>query len=339
MNKLFIGTLIISASALQGAPKAEVSLSGQFVARQACPALQSIQKETNPGGIVTEVNRSYPLIAKNKPDASHYLIEIDGANPSHRWVSVGCGEQFSADNSSTDKATTTANGDGGATGGTKVTTAPDYILAVSWEPAFCDEHRKNAECEIETRTAFGATHFTLHGLWPEPRGKAYCNVSETLKELDKQHDWESLPAIVLAPDTRRSLDEVMPGTKSDLERHEWIEHGTCSNGETADVYFSHAIALITQLNASKARDLFASNIGGEIATVDIKDAFNQTFGDGAGDRVRVSCKRDKGRNLIVELTIGLAGPIGDNPSLGALIANANPTDSGCPKGFVENVAN
>ena len=27
--------------------------------------------------------------------------------------------------------------------------------------------------------------------------------------------------------TRADLDLVMPGTQSDLERHEWFKHGTC----------------------------------------------------------------------------------------------------------------
>lgn len=47
----------------------------------------------------------------------------------------------------------------------------------------------------------------------------------------------------------------------------------------------------------------------------IKDAFNSAFGAGAGDRVRLSCKRDGSRQLITEITIGLgARPDGGYPT-------------------------
>ena len=142
----------------------------------------------------------------------------------------------------------------------------------------------------------------------------------------------------LTETTSEKLGEVMPGTQSKLERHEWIKHGTCFPADSADEYFSRAIALMEQLNTSKARDLFASNIGAEISGKAIRDAFDESFGDGAGDRVRISCKRDRGRNLIVELTIGLVGDIGDQPSLAQLIAASEPTDPGCPRGIVDAVS-
>jgi ribonuclease T2 len=154
---------------------------------------------------------------------------------------------------------------------------------------------------------------------------------------DKNGDWDQLPEPKLSDATRQKLAQVMPGTQSNLERHEWIKHGTCFHADSADEYFSRAIALVDQLNASKAQGLFASNIGGEITGKAIRDAFDESFGEGAGDRVRVSCQRIRGRNLIVELTIGLAGEIGDEPSLGDLIAGSTATDPGCPGGAVDAV--
>ena len=154
---------------------------------------------------------------------------------------------------------------------------------------------------------------------------------------DKDGDWDRLPEPKLSDATRQRLAQVMPGTQSNLERHEWIRHGTCFPADSADEYFSRAIALLDQLNASKAQGLFASNVGGEITGKAIRDAFDESFGEGAGDRVRVSCKRIRGRNLIVELTIGLAGEIGDEPSLANLIAGSAATDPGCPGGAVDTV--
>src|ERR1700733_11335998 len=80
---------------------AEVPLTVFFIAREACPALQSIRNATNPGEVKTEPGKSYPMIAKNKPNASHYFIEVEGAHPARRWVAVDCGEHVvSADGSS-----------------------------------------------------------------------------------------------------------------------------------------------------------------------------------------------------------------------------------------------
>ncbi|MER9771868.1 hypothetical protein NKJ22_06400 [Mesorhizobium sp. M0220] len=54
----------------------------------------------------------------------------------------------------------------------------------------------------------------------------------------------------------------------------------------------------------------------------------------------VSCVVDpsSGRRLIDELTLGLAGPIASNSSLGALLLASAPTAKvGCPKGTVDAV--
>ena len=268
---------------------AEAPLTGFFIAREACPALQSIRNATNPGEVKTEPGKSYPMIAKNKPNASHYFIEVDGADPARRWVAVDCGEHVvSADGSSQPQEP----GPGEERDGDKP--RAEYVLSVSWQPAFCETKRDKPECATESPDRFDATHFTLHGLWPQPRRNAYCDVPPEMSLADKNGDWDQLPEPKLSDATRQKLAQVMPGTQSNLERHEWIKHGTCARADSADAYFSQAIALLDQLNASKAQGLFASNVGGEITGKAIRDAFDESFGEGAGDRVRVSCKRIRG---------------------------------------------
>ena len=317
---MILGTMILAALAASAIPigeaAADVPLKGFFIAHEACPALQSIKNETNPGNVRTEPGKSYTILAQNKSAASHYLIEVGGADPSRRWVAIRCGEHVVSDGG--------GSGDGAA-----------YVLAVSWQPAFCEAKRDKPECQTESPDRFDATHFTLHGLWPQPGSNIYCDVPSDLRLADKSGDWEDLPAVKLTETTSQKLGEVMPGTQSKLERHEWIKHGTCFHADSADEYFSRAIALMEQLNSSKARELFASNIGAEISGKAIRDAFDESFGDGAGDRVRISCQRNNGRNLIVELTIGLVGEIGDAPQLAELIAASDPTDPGCPGGIVD----
>ena len=78
-------------------------------------------------------------------------------------------------------------------------------------------------------------------------------------------------------------------------------------------------------------------MGKTLKGTDIRAAFSQTFGAEAGDRLRISCKRDadSNRQLIVELTLGLADPFEANADLPALIAAAPKTDPGCPGGVVD----
>jgi ribonuclease T2 len=70
---------------------ADVAVSGSFVAAKDCPAFQSFRKATNPGGVKIVAGHSYPLLAKNAPEASHYRVRVEGAEPPERWVSVDCG--------------------------------------------------------------------------------------------------------------------------------------------------------------------------------------------------------------------------------------------------------
>lgn len=319
---LTFANMALVALPLSGA-WADVPLTGRFLASAACPALQSVRKRTNPGSIQTEPGHFYPVVAKNKAEASHYLIEIAGAAPERRWVSIDCGDLV----------------DGGAPAGdTQAKMKPaEFVLAVSWQPAFCETQAglRKSECKTQTPQRFDASHFALHGLWPQPGSNIYCSVPPDQIAASKDGKWHRLPDPELLPETRGELARVMPGATSHLDRHEWIKHGTCFGGETAEAYFSRSIALLNELNESRAREIFASNVGSEISNAAIRQAFDEAFGEGAGKRVRVSCKRDGSRELIVELTIGLAGRIDGQTSLAELIAASEPTDSGCPRGIVD----
>lgn len=207
------------------------------------------------------------------------------------------------------------------------------ILAASWQPAFCEAARDRPECTSQGRNRFDADHFSLHGLWPRDQ---YCGVSAAQRERDEASRWSALPAVELDPATKRLLDEVMPGTRSLLERHEWIKHGTCFSDEPGP-YFATSILLLAALNASPVRELFATNIGKTLSRDEIRGAFDAAFGPGAGERVRIACEDDGRRRIITELTIGLYGTPGQTPNLGKLMRAANPTDGGCLGGIVDAV--
>jgi ribonuclease T2 len=336
MTRLMI--IALATLALTTSTMAQVKLQGQFMATQVCPALLSIKKGSNPGDISTKAGTSYRLLGKNKDVATHYWIEVPGANPGQRWVALNCGTTNAADAAP-------------ATSGAAVDTPqgtvkpkpnpkgpkdgkPFYVLALSWEPAFCEKMSGKAECKNATAASYEASHLSLHGLWPQPRRNVFCGVDRATAALDDQHQWEKLPAPQLSAETKAALDKVMPGTQSVLERHEWIKHGTCYPGGNADQYFKDAVRLANDVNASAVQSFIAGNIGKTIKTSELRAKFDEAYGKGAGDRVRVSCSPD---GMISELTIGLKGDISAGTKLSDLIAASDPTDAGCPSGLIDAV--
>ena len=70
---------------------AQVKMSGKFTASEACPALQSIKKRSNPGDVSVKIGSHYELLGKNKEQATHYWIEVPGARPSKAPTLNRCG--------------------------------------------------------------------------------------------------------------------------------------------------------------------------------------------------------------------------------------------------------
>ena len=310
---------------------ADVAASGSFVATKDCPAFQSFRKGTNPGGVIIETGRAYPLLAKNASNATHYRIRIDGAFPPERWVSVNCGSY--TDEGASDGGLHNSSIGNRSAGEHRA----EAILSLSWEPAFCEGHANKRECGSATPGGFNATHFTLHGLWPQPRRKQYCNVSQALINVDEKGDWQALPEVSLSTETRTRLDVAMPGTQSFLDRHEWIKHGTCFSGSDAETYFREAVSLTDEVNRSAVQALVAANVGQEITTSAVRHAFDVAFGAGAGDRIRVSRQRDGSRRLITEITVGLSRVPREATTLADLMSASAPTAPGCPGGIIDPV--
>lgn len=144
MRKAAVGlsgaVLLVSMIASRCA-QAEVAMTGTFTATQACPAYQSFRKSTDPGDVKVEKDKTYALIAKNKSDATHYRIVVEGAEPKERWVSSSCGRIEPTDRSASEapqpSAPTPTPPVLGGTSGARAT----HVLAMGWEPAFCEDHR------------------------------------------------------------------------------------------------------------------------------------------------------------------------------------------------------
>ncbi|MEA5535471.1 ribonuclease T2 family protein [Crocosphaera sp. XPORK-15E] len=311
---LFLITIIVFYITLWISPaSASVKLDGKFTAQESCAALQSIRKGTNPGNIFIKPQETYQVLAKNKDDASHYQIKIDGVEPSLRWVAIDCGTLADAplpDDNSTNNGSSNK----------------DYLLALSWQPAFCETRPNKPECLTKDTDTFEATHFVLHGLWPQPNGNFYCGVSRDIKKLDKPETWDKMPPIKLSEKTWDELKIKMPGVASSLHLHEWYKHGTCYS-ESPEEYFQESLALLDQVNNSEVRDLFVSNLGKELNTFEIRKPFDVKFGTGSGTKVDVKCGKDQdeSQQVITEVWINLKGEIERNTSIKDLLEKSPST--------------
>ena len=138
---LVLGLLVLAAPSV-----AQVRLEGTFAATKECPAHQSISKQTNPGNVTIVAGNTYPLIGKNKDAATHYLIEIAGAEPAQRWVAVNCGN---LDSAATDQPDPVPDDESAS-----VQSSPRFVLAIGWQPAFCETRPSKPECESQTDDRF-----------------------------------------------------------------------------------------------------------------------------------------------------------------------------------------
>lgn len=332
MAHRFVLTIILVVTAIP--VLAEEQLNGWFIAMKSCEAYQSKNKLTNPGGIFTEKRIAYDISGINKAGGDWYHIRIPGAPVSEdRWVAMNCGIHVIASNSSheadvPDSEFTAPTGE----------EAKDLLLALSWQPAFCESKPSKAECKQlnDGLLPIAETQLSLHGLWPQPDNTFYCGVPDVLKKLDKDRRWDELPAPALDTDTADRLVVAMPGMASFLERHEWIKHGTCFFGESnGDEFFDDSLRVLSKINDSPIGHLLAQNVGSELEAADIRKAFDSVFGVGAGDRVQVKCSGDQGRVLIQEITVTLKGEITETADIGALIRAGDPQSPGCPRGVID----
>jgi ribonuclease T2 len=321
LKKAFVLAIVLVCSFMlfSNSAQALVPFEGQFTAVGACEALSSIKKGTNPGNVRLKPGQTYQVVGKNKDEASHYLLDVPSARPPQRWVATSC---VSADGlpTNTTGSTDTTDSTPSVPPIIPVAIGKEYLLALSWQPAFCETKPNKIECKTLALNPNRpeATRFALHGLWPQPKGNDYCDVSQSDIALDKAKSWSKLPPIEqqLSPETWKRLQEVMPGTASYLHRHEWIKHGTCYQG-TPEEYYAESIALLDAFNSSPLQPLVANYIGRQLAIKDIDQALS-SFGANAGDKIEVKCDN----SVLGELWINLEGDITLNTPIADLLTNS-----------------
>jgi ribonuclease T2 len=216
------------------------------------------------------------------------------------------------------------------------------VLSASWQPAFCEtsggylpnSDTQKPECSTQTADRPDATHFALHGLWPQPfePKSEYCGYTRKQGDaFDDIRDFTKFDAVTLTDPTWAALNVAMPGTKSGLERHEWTKHGTCY-GKSHDDYFTDSVSLLDKLNATALDEYFVQHLGGTVTNADIRAQFDAIFGAGTGKNVGIGCAKEKagGRTVLTELRIHIRGDVTVSSDLGAMIlAGDNATNDSC----------
>jgi len=202
------------------------------------------------------------------------------------------------------------------------------VLSVSWQPGYCAARPKSRGCADFSSTSPAAKHFSLHSRFQVRN--SYCGIDAALKQQARKGKWTELPEITLASGTRQRLMAAMPAARVGLDRQQWLRSGSCV-ATSAEAYYSRSLDLLDQLNASPIPALFTKKSGGTITLAEVRAAFDAAFGPGAGERVRLSCRKTAGKPVVIGLTIGLGVGEGKLP---VLIGRATSTKSRCTEGLV-----
>ena len=181
----------------------------------------------------------------------------------------------------------------------------NYALAISWEPAFCLTVSGKPECASETPSRQDAHAFSLHGLWPQ--SGSYCGATAAQKSNDQAGKWSLLPAVTLSAATEAALKIDEPGTQSYLERHEWIEHGTCS-GLSQQNFFAPTLAMLDGINASNLGSTVAANVGGHVTLAQLQNAAALDYGTYAKIDIEYLCISSGGKSYLEEVRFHMALP-------------------------------
>lgn len=106
-----------------------------------------------------------------------------------------------------------------------------YLLALSWSPTYCTNHREpaaRAECDLRRG-------LIVHGLWPQDedgRWPEFCRPVATVPAPIVERERQSMP-------------------NADMVEHEWDKHGSCTR-LTVENYFDQLDRAFAELRIPEA---------------------------------------------------------------------------------------
>lgn len=269
-----------------------LSAAESFNATQACPAWQSVAKRTNPDNATTSVGEAYRVIEQlSRQDGDWVRLEVPQASPRERWVSKACGSLVAG----------SAAVSSAASSGAGQCSTPDrydsWVLALSWQPTFCEPRADQArfpECRDLEAGRLQVAHLTLHGLWPNNFRQCGINYADCSRE-----------PLALQRETHEQLARWMPSLNynSRLASHEWRKHGTCQTRWDDDEYFLAATRALQMINAAPIGQLIIDNTGRELSLAQLQQAIRDTSASAAAaGSIALLCDR---QNQLSELRISL----------------------------------
>jgi len=299
-----------------------LALMARFTASPvlACEAYNNMKHSKNTHHVLLDKDQTYTVLKKHK---GQFLVLIPGESIAQRWVDSNCFSKNKKSSKVTKKPAYTKKYKKSIFTNTKAKN--QSLLILSWHNAFCETHRKKAECRNPKKSEKGM--LVLHGLWPQPRNHVYCNVPQKLIAKDKHHQWKALPNIDIEESTLELMDSYMPGYVSRLHKHEWLKHGTCY-GKSADRYFHDALTLAKEVDRSAVGKFLRNHVGKSVTLGQVRAAFDHAFGKGSGQKVEMKCAG----GLVTEFWIHLGG---QGERLLPLLAKGSSARSRCQKGKID----
>lgn len=294
-------------------------VQGTFVASRACDAYLSFRKGTNPGAVRVSAGGEYELKETNDKDRAWFRVEIPGVADPLRWVAAECGvtKNLALVGAGTGAALAAAGA-----GECSIANRHDsYVLAVSWQPGFCEHVKYNGtkpECDHMASGQLVVSNLTLHGLWPNRQqcGTGYGNCSAA--------------ALQLSEETVSYISPWMPNFfyEQVFGNYQWKKHGSCS-GMASDPYFRRAVDAVKTLNDSAAGRYITDNIGGKISKKEFQTRLRgETGKDPAPHAFTLLCTNKQ----LVEIRVRLPLTFKEGSSLNELLgADLPPAASADPK--------
>ena len=286
-----------------------ISVKGGFSVNKTCPAYLSKNKKTNPDNLMIEPGQFYPIREANRlihPDWFRIELKDNNTRTTLRWVNAECGQY---NYQTIGKAV--CNQSPGL--------ADSYVLALSWQPAFCQAYGYQTgkpECRKLTANSYPASHLVLHGLWPN---QDRCGQDYGFCKVEAQREFCDYTPLKLNESVASNLKELMPGYAhgSCLERHEWYKHGSCQ-ALSVDEYFSLAMQLNREANKTVLGQFLHNHLGETVKRSELREKVRESFGSDASRKVYLGCKK----GLLVDVYIQLPALIPPMESLQSLVKKA-----------------
>jgi len=294
-----------------------------IVATNECEAFNNLKHTKNSGLVKILPNSEYQVLREQK---GNYYIKVPNANPQARWVDIKCFDNSSNLKTQEEKKDGLLNKFFNKKNDKQTLSSSDLesVLVLTWHNSFCETHGNKKECKRNGGDA--KNHLVLHGLWSQPRSNSYCNIDKSIIKKDKSKMWSALPSLNLSKEVKELMQKYMPGSQSNLQRHEYYKHGTCYSKD-ANRYFLDALTLTKKVDSTLG-EYFRANIGKKVKAINAKKVAIRLIDKDIKNKIAFKCK---GR-VLNEVWISIKGK-GDN--FKKLLKGAKPIRSNCTEFIID----